>query len=57
MRVAAGGVNLPFTSKQMAFFRIAMHDMKRSKKERDNYRRMYTEGKGMAKKPPVKRKK
>lgn len=35
---------MPYTEKQRAFFRVAMHDMKRSKKERDEYRRMYNEG-------------
>lgn len=38
---------MPYTAKQLAFLRVAMHDMKRSKKERDEYRRMYNEGKNM----------
>jgi len=48
---------MPYTAKQKAFFRVAMHDMKRSKKERDEYRRMYEEAASMPTKPPVKKKK
>lgn len=46
---------MPYTEKQMAFFRVAMHDMKRSKKERDEYRRMYNEGKKLPAKKVKKR--
>jgi len=42
---------MPYTKKQLEFFRVAMHDMKRPKKERDEYRRMYNEGKKL----PVKK--
>lgn len=36
---------MPYTKKQMEFFRVAMHDKKRTAKERAEYRRMYNEGK------------
>lgn len=38
---------MPYTKKQLEFFRVAMHDIRRSKKEREEYRRMYYEGKAM----------
>lgn len=46
---------MPYTSKQLAFFRVAMHDPKKSKKEKDEYRRMYNEGKAKPRKKPVKK--
>lgn len=46
---------MPYTAKQLAFFRAAMHDTSRSKKERDEFRRMYNEGKRMPKKKPVRK--
>lgn len=46
---------MPYTQKQLRFFRIAMHDMHRPKSERDRFRKMYNEGKNMQKKKPVKK--
>lgn len=45
---------MPYTSRQMDYFRFKMHDKDLSPKERERYRKMYEEGRRARKRPTKK---